>query len=184
MSTIERTVGSTAPAETVTTRTTSDTVVRYAAAVARISLGWVFLWAFLDKAFGLGHDTVGSASWVNGGSPTKGFLGMAAAGPFKGLYNQIAGQGWADVLFMLGLLAIGTALMLGVAMRLACGAGALLVVLMWTVVLPPANNPFMDDHLIYAVVLVLLAGLGAGHALGLGARWESLPLVRRTPWLR
>jgi thiosulfate dehydrogenase [quinone] large subunit len=184
MSTIHRIEVSTAPAAAVTARTTSETVVGYAAAIARLSLGWVFLWAFLDKAFGLGHDTASSASWINGGSPTKGFLGFAATGPFKGFYNQIAGQGWADVLFMLGLLAIGSALMLGVAMRLAAGAGAVLVVLMWTAVLPPANNPFMDDHLVYAVVLVLLAGLGAGHTLGLGARWESLPLVRRTPWLR
>lgn len=87
VSTIDRTVGSTAPAETVTARTTSATVVGYAAAAARLSLGWVFLWAFLDKAFALGHDTAGSASWVNGDSPTKGFLGMAAAGPFKGLYR-------------------------------------------------------------------------------------------------
>jgi len=26
-------------------------------AVLRISLGWVFLWAFLDKLFWLGHET-------------------------------------------------------------------------------------------------------------------------------
>jgi len=25
--------------------------------VLRISLGWVFLWAFLDKLFWLGHET-------------------------------------------------------------------------------------------------------------------------------
>jgi thiosulfate dehydrogenase [quinone] large subunit len=55
---------------------------------------------------------------------------------------------------------------------------------MWTVVLPPANNPFMDDHLIYAMVLVLITALGAGHTWGLGRTWESLALVRRTPWLR
>jgi hypothetical protein len=40
------------------------------------------------------------------------------------------------------------------------------------------------DHVVYAAVLVLLAALGAGHTLGLGARWESLPVVRRSPWLR
>lgn len=31
--------------------------VVYVWAVTRISLGWVFLWGFLDKAFGLGVDT-------------------------------------------------------------------------------------------------------------------------------
>lgn len=52
---------------------------------------------------------------------------------------------------MLGLLGIGAALMLGVFMNLAAGAGALLLLLMWTAVLPPENNPFMDDHIIYAL---------------------------------
>ena len=51
---------------------------------------------------------------------------------------------------MLGLLGIGVALILGIGMRVAAVAGALLLVLMWTAVLPPENNPFMDDHLIYA----------------------------------
>ncbi len=42
-------------------------------------------------------------------------------------------------------------------MRIAAVAGALLTVLMWTAVLPPASNPFMDDHLIYAGILIVLA---------------------------
>jgi hypothetical protein len=40
---------------------------------------------------------------------------------------------------------------------------ALLTVMMWTVVLPPDSNPFMDDHLIYGAVLIVLALLGAGE---------------------
>ncbi|MCW2756775.1 MAG: putative integral rane protein SCJ12 [Nocardioidaceae bacterium] len=183
MSTIHRTQDSAAAVGSPAVGSTSSTVVRYVAAAARISIGWVFLWAFLDKAFGLGHDTAGKESWLNGGSPTKGFLGFATAGPFKGMYHSIAGQGWADVLFMVGLLAIGGALVLGIAMRPAAAAGALLLVLMWSAVLPPANNPFMDDHLIYALTLVLLAALGAGHTVGLAQRWEQIPFVARTPWL-
>ena len=69
-------------------------------------------------------------------------------------------------------------------MRLAAAAGGLLMVLMWTAVLPPENNPFMDDHLIYAAVLVGLALVGAGNTLGLGRVWATLPLVRRFGWLR
>ncbi len=34
--------------------------------------------------------------------------------------------------------------------------------MMWSAVLPPENNPFMDDHLIYAQVLVVLALAAAG----------------------
>jgi thiosulfate dehydrogenase [quinone] large subunit len=55
---------------------------------------------------------------------------------------------------------------------------------MWTVVLPPATNPFLDDHLISAAVLIGLALINAGDTLGLGARWGQTGLVRRLPWLR
>ena len=158
--------------------------VRYLLAGIRLALGWIFLWAFLDKTFGLGHETTAAKSWVNGGSPTEGFLGSATKGPFTGFYHSIAGAGLTDLLFMGALLAIGGALILGVAMRLAAGGGALLTLMMWTAVLPPASNPFMDDHLIYAAVLIVLALLGAGSTLGLGAIWAEIPLVRRTAWLK
>jgi len=157
---------------------------RFALVALRLSLGWVFLWAFLDKMFGLGHETAGKDAWINGGSPTKGFLAFATAGPLKGTYHQIAGQAWADWLFMAGLLGIGVALVLGVALRPVAVAGGLLLVLMWSAVLPPADNVFMDDHLIYALVLVVLAAAGAGRTLGLGSLWENLPVVRRHGWLK
>jgi thiosulfate dehydrogenase [quinone] large subunit len=160
------------------------TAVKYFAGAIRLALGWTFLWAFLDKLFGLGHETARADSWINGGSPTEGFLSFAAAGPFKGFYNDIAGTAWADWLFMIGLAGIGIALMLGVFMNIASASGALLLVLMWTVVLPPDNNPFMDDHLIYAGVLGLLALMHAGRYLGLGAMWERLPVVRKSKILR
>ncbi len=163
---------------------TSDRVVRYTAAALRLSLGWVFLWAFLDKAFGFGHETTHAEAWIHGGSPTQGFLAFAAAGPLKGMYHDIAGQTWADWLFMIGLLGIGVALLAGVAMRLAAASGAVLLVLMWTAVLPPANNLFMDDHLVYAMVLVLIAALGAGRTFGLGKAWESMSIVEHNRWLR
>ncbi|RGC67546.1 hypothetical protein C5N14_17355 [Micromonospora sp. MW-13] len=185
--TIERTTaGTAAPAggTTRTTETTRERATRYVLAGIRIALGWTFLWAFLDKMFGLGHGTAAKDAWINGGSPTKGFLAFGTAGPFKGFYTGIAGAAWADWLFMAGLAAIGVALLLGIGMRIAAVAGGLLLVMMWTAVLPPANNPFMDDHLIYAAVLVVLALVGAGDTLGLGRTWKRLPLVEQYAWLR
>lgn len=170
--------------ELIAPETPAGRVARYLGALTRISLGWVFLWAFLDKTFSLGHETVDGKGWLDGGSPTAGFLGKAAAGPFQDAYNSLAGAGWADALFMAGLLGIGVGLLLGVAMRLSAACGALLLVLMWTAVLPPANNPFMDYHLVYALVLGMLALTGAGSTLGLGERWARLSLVRRLPVLR
>ncbi len=182
-------------AEPVHEETPRHRAYRYVLAVTRISLGWVFLWAFLDKAFALGMETgrnaetgvvdrFGDAAWIHGGSPTEGFLKFGATGPFKGFYNDIAGAGWADWLFMLGLLGIGTALILGIGMRFAAVAGALLMVMMWSVVLRPENNPVMDDHLVYALVLVVLALTSAGRTLGLGRRWERLPVVQRYGFLK
>ncbi|MCA2213989.1 DoxX family membrane protein [Jidongwangia harbinensis] len=166
------------------TETTRSKATRYTLAALRLSLGWVFLWAFIDKLFGLGFATPEKNAWINGGSPTKGFLGNAVAGPFADFYRSFAGATWADWLFMTGLAAIGTALILGIGVRVAAVAGSVLLVAMWTAVLPPENNPFMDDHLIYAGVLIVLALTTAGNTLGLGRFWARLPLVQRLPWLQ
>jgi thiosulfate dehydrogenase (quinone) large subunit len=165
--------------DATTSKATHHSAYSFVLAATRVALGWIFLWAFLDKMFGLGHDTVSKGAWINGGSPTEGFLGHATAGPFASIYQNIAGAAWADWLFMAGLLGIGAALILGVAMRFTAAAGATLLVLMWSAVLPPDNNPFMDDHLIYALVLVVLALAGADKAFGLGRAWARLPLVKR-----
>jgi len=159
--------------------TATSRIAGYLLAGLRISLGWVFLWAALDKTFGMGHDTASKDAWIHGGSPTYGFLHFSAVGPFAEMYKDIAGQGWADWLFMLGLWGIGIGLILGIAMRISAVAAAAMLVLMWSVVLPPANNPFMDDHLIYAIAALALAALSAGRPLGLGTWWEQRSMVRR-----
>jgi thiosulfate dehydrogenase [quinone] large subunit len=156
--------------------------VDYVWALTRISIGFVFAWAFVDKAFGLGHDTASAKAWIHGGSPTTGFLSHST-GPFSGAFTAMAGNTVIDWLFMLALLGLGVALLLGIGMRIAAVAGSLLLVGMWAAALPPANNVFMDDHLIYALVLVGLALVGAGATLGLGSRWSRTPLVTRNPWL-
>ena len=173
-----------APGATQAPETRQQVAARYVWAGLRIALGWIFLWAFLDKTFGWGFATEKADAWVNGGSPTKGFLTFATTGPFQGFYQDIAGAAWADVLFMVGLAGIGIALIAGIGVRIAAATGALLMVLMWTAVLPPPNNPFMDDHLIYAGLLVGLALIGAGNTLGLGKFWAETKLVQRLPWLK
>jgi thiosulfate dehydrogenase (quinone) large subunit len=157
---------------------------RYAMAAARIAIGWVFLWAFLDKTFGLGFATAGEDAWINGGSPTFGFLNFATEGKlFHDAFAGLSGPA-ADWLFMIGLLGIGVALLAGIGMRIAAAAGALMLTLMWAAELPLENNPFMDDHIVYAIVLVALAIYGAGRTLGLGTTWERLPIVKRYPVLK
>jgi thiosulfate dehydrogenase [quinone] large subunit len=84
-----------------------------------------------------------------------------------------------DVLFMAALFGIGVALLLGIGMGMAAAAGTLLTTLMWTAVLPPELNLFMDDHLIYAAVLILPALPGAGATWGFGRKWVTTTLVQR-----
>jgi thiosulfate dehydrogenase [quinone] large subunit len=148
----------------------------------RVCLGWTFLLPFLDKTFGLGHETPSADAWLRGGNPTQGFLSHSV-GPFSGIYQDIAGAGVVNVLFMAGLFGVGVALLLGIAMRPACIAGATMLMLMWSASLPPENNLFMDDHIIYALVLIGLAAVGAGRTLGLGKRWTRTAAVRRYSWL-
>jgi len=157
--------------------------VRFLAGLARISLGWVFLWAFLDKTFGLGFATPAERAWLEGGSPTAGYLG-GVEGPFAGFFNSMSGHAWADWMFMLGLLGIGLAFTFGVFMHIASWAGALLLGFMWMASLPLDNNPFMDDHIVYAIVMILLAQMHAGRFFGLGAAWERMPFVQKSHLLR
>jgi len=78
-------------------------------ATLRIVMGFTFFWAFVDKLFGLGYATPSERSWINGGSPTKGFLANSADGPFAGFYKAIAGSGWDTWLSLIGLAGVGIA---------------------------------------------------------------------------
>jgi len=165
-----------------------------ALAVLRIAIGFVFLWAALDKTFGLGYSTPAARAWVNGGSPTKGFLSHVDVGPFQGFFHAIAGDAWADWAFMLGLAGIGIALILGIGMRIAAGAATVMMAMMWAAEWPPAQhtsagepsgstNPITDYHFVYAVGAVVLALTYAGHTWGLGRAWAKLPFVQKHRWL-
>lgn len=109
-------------------------------AVLRIATGFIFLWAFLDKLFGLNYSTKSGKSWISGGSPTKGFLSSVDVGPLSSAFHSIAGTWWADSLFMLGLMAIGVALIAGVFLRLAAVAGVIQLGLMWFAEFPLAQT--------------------------------------------
>lgn len=152
----------------VSASTDTHTLRAYSFASLRLLTGFVFLWAFLDKTFGFGYATPSGKGWIDGGSPTKGFLSGVAAGPMESTFHSWAGDTWADWLFMAGLLGIGLALIGGIALRLAAVAGTAMMALMWVAEWPPAKhlsdgtasmstNPFADYHLVYAVVLIALA---------------------------
>ncbi len=123
----------------------------------RFVMAFIFLWAFVDKLFGLGFATTKANAWINGGSPTYGFLANATKGPFVDFYKSLAGLAIVDWLFMLGLLFIGLTLFLNRFVLWGSIAGIVMMILMWLAVFPPLNNPILDEHVVYMLVLALLA---------------------------
>lgn len=152
-------------------------------ALLRFALGFTLFWAFLDKTFGLGRSTAPDKSWLAGGSPTEGFLANSVQGPFADFYRSLAGSPIVDWLFMLGLLFIGLSLILGVGMKIAGYAGALLMFLMWSSLLFPKANPILDQHIIYLLVFLGFTSVKAGHWIGFGKYWSNTELVKKYPFL-
>lgn len=151
--------------------------------ITRIMLGFIFLWAFLDKLFGLGKSTPSERSWLNGGSPTTGYLSNVD-GTFGSFFNGLAGNAVVDWLFMLGLLGVGIGLMLGIVVRFSAVAGSAMLFLMWLAALPLPNNPIIDDHLVYIAALAAIAFGYSLQRLSLASMWQSLPVVKDNAWMQ
>ncbi len=170
---------------------TQDDVVtrssaRHALALTRIGTAVVFLWPFTDKLVGLGYATPRERAWLAGGAPTQGYLENGAQGPLASTFAAMASP-VTDWLFMLGLLGVGLALLLGIGLRVAAVSGTVLFAMLWLSQWPLAagsNNPVVDDHVLVILLLAVLATTLAGDTWGLGRRWAALPLVRRAAWLR
>ena len=160
----------------------------------RLAIGFEFLWAFLDKTFGLGYATSSARAWINGGSPTTGFLSGVNVGPFQGVFNGIAGVTAVDWLFMLGLLGVGVALILGVALRPAAIAGSTMLLMMYAASWPFATmgggqptgstNPIVDDHIVSTLGLVVIGAFAAWSVGVISRRWSALAFVRSHSLLR
>ncbi|MDN5794891.1 MAG: DoxX family protein [Intrasporangium sp.] len=140
----------------------------------RIVLGFMFLWPFLDKLFGLGYMTPAAKAWIDGGTPAQGFM-THAEGPFAGFFASISGP-WADWLFMLGLLGIGVAVLAGAGLKIAALAGGLLLLLMYLAEFPLGTtgaytNPIFDSHWVEGLGLAVLAATYAGDTWGVGKWW-------------
>lgn len=165
---------------------TTQTKGMWAWTVLRILIGWSFLWAFLDKMFGLGFatcrgagpegtpassiDFMCDAAMINGGSPTFGYLNFATQNSHTGfLFDWMAPSApdainLADVGFMVALLLLGVALMLGIGTRIAAIGGALMMAFMFLAGdVWPENNPVNSSHVIEMVVLLGIFTVGPGR---------------------
>ena len=121
---------------------------RVVLAVLRIVVGFIFLWTFLDKTFGLGFSTPRQMAWINGGQPAQGFIkGVAVNSPFGSAFAASA----LMVSLYLALWPIGTG-----------GTEN------------AATNPLVDLHWVLTLSAILFALTRAGDTLGLGTWWSRL----------
>jgi len=145
---------------------------RIALAVLRIVVGFIFLWTFLDKTFGLGFSTPRQMAWINGGQPAQGFIkGVAVHSPFGSAFELLANP-VGDWLFMAGMLGLKVS---------AFAASALMVPLylaLWPIgtggTENAATNPLVDLHWVLTLSAILFALTRAGDTLGLGTWWSRL----------
>lgn len=164
----------------------SGVALQTAIAITRILMGFYFLWAFLDKVFGLGFVTAAENAWINGGSPTKYFLTVVAAeSPLAGLFGAIGGLPLVDFLFMAGLLGVGLSLLLGIGVRIGAVAGAAMLFFMYLAEFPltltGATNPLIDSHIIDMGIMAVFFFAVVGQRLSFARPWRAL--VGERTWL-
>ena len=87
-------------------------------------------------------------------------------------------------MFMMGLLGIGLPLLLGIGVRIAGSIGIVMYALIYTTLITPESNPFMDDHLIGMIIFAGLILAVVDSPTGLGKLWVRIPLVKRSPLLK
>ncbi|MFE3451652.1 hypothetical protein ACFXJ8_22280 [Nonomuraea sp. NPDC059194] len=148
----------------------SSRLLDYVWALARIGIGSLLLWVYVDRGFGMGLGTPADQVWIYGGSPTGAFLE-------NGDLALQSGQPWVDGLFMLALLGFGLGLVLGVATRAAAVGAWITLALVCAAKLPQVGHPLVVGCLAGAIALLVLALAHAGDTLGLGK-------LVRSPYLK
>lgn len=142
--------------------------------ISRLAIGWLIFYAGITKIL--------DPAWT-----AAGYLANAKTFPgFYGWFASPANIDWVNFLNEWGLTLIGISLILGLGVRLSSILGALLMLLYYFPVLefPKVEHGFIvDDHLIYAVILLFFAAVRAGRYYGLDNWCANLPICRKYPRL-
>ncbi len=154
----------------------------YVLAIFRILIGWIMFWPFLDKLFGLGYATPAGYGYVDGGSPSS-FVVYVTSGIFKDFYTSIAGNDLIDILLLLGCLILGLTLILGIASKLTSIFTTIFLLIMYSLSIPPADNPLIDYHIILIFGLWAIYFLNGYDKLSLYEKWRGSRIVKRLPIL-
>jgi thiosulfate dehydrogenase [quinone] large subunit len=158
-------------------------------AALRIILGAGFLFAGVDKALqwgGAPFSAAGFLKFATGGA----WIGSdpkAIVNPTHDFWVSLGGNAGLmpiiNFLVVFGEVAIGVALILGLATRFAGVSAALMMALFYVANWSFANGPF-NEQFYYAVIAAVVAYTGAGEHYGLDAIVERLAFVKRHPRTR
>ncbi len=143
---------------------------RLSLTAARIFFGALFL------ASGLGKLLTGwsAAAYLEG-----------VNGPLAGWFNALSGSGFVDGLNAWGQLLIGLALVLGLGVRAASFFGVILMALYYLAGFAQnTTHGLIEEHVIYALLFVVLAAFSAGNVFGLSSRVASSRWGKSRKWLR
>lgn len=127
--------------------------------ILRVAMGWLMFYAGIVKVL---DPNWSAAGYLEGAKTFPGFFHWLLQPGFLPVTNFI--NEW-------GLTLLGLSLIFGIAVRLSGGLGALLMLLYYFPVLEfPRIAPhsyIIDDHIIYALVLIFLSVMRAGRDWGL-----------------
>ena len=153
----------------------------------RLITGWVFLFAGLQKVFAaepfsaagfLSFGTAGTAEGAAEGAivnPTNAFwVSLANNGPVLDVINFIV---------PLGQIAIGVALILGLATRFAAVMGFLMMA-GFSIAAWDFAHGVVNHTVLLGTVALFLGVIRAGEAYGIDAVVDEQPIVKRTAVLR
>lgn len=142
----------------------------------RVASGWLFFYAGITKVL--------NPAWS-----AEGFL--RGAKNFTGFYHWLATPNilpFTNFMNEWGLTILGLSLILGVGVRITSILGAVLMLLYYIPRLDfPYPNPqsyIVDEHIVYALLLIYFAVIRAGRTLGLENWCSNLPLCTKFPKVR
>jgi thiosulfate dehydrogenase (quinone) large subunit len=173
----------------VSTMRITNPVHQAGVALLRIVVGIIFLWAGLAKTIGAGAEGFSAAGFLKFG--TKGELGWpftpaaegAVVNPTHGFWVDLAANQTlmpiVNFLVAYGQIAIGVALIIGLFTRFAAAMGALQMAFFFVAAWEFAHG-IANQHLTYLIVLLAIAGLGAGRYYGV----DNILATRVAPRLR
>jgi thiosulfate dehydrogenase [quinone] large subunit len=160
-------------------------------AALRIAVGAGFLYAGVDKVVHFAgdakaFDAAGFLKFATGGT-LPGSAEDAIVNPTHAFWVDLAGNpglmSLVNTLVVFGEIAIGLALILGIATRFAGVMGTLMMALFWIATFDFAHG-FINEQFLYGAVSLFVAYSGAGEAYGLDAFIDKARIVTQHPRLK